>query len=150
MKRRLHQEDGVVLLLALGFIAFIGLVAVVLMNYATTNLRATVALRPVRSTEFAADGAVEGAINKLRQDPDACSGGKPNFYKVTPTINNQPIKLDCTEISASPRLVTFTAKCDTGGSSACPVGTTVLIARVRFDGVAPSVIPAVENWSVIQ
>lgn len=149
MRRRARQEDGAVLLIALGFITFIGVVAVALGNYAFTNLRATIALRPVRAAEFAADGAVEGAINKLRQDPTACAGDKTNFYKVSPVINNQPVDVDCDELATSPSLrVLFIAKCASGGAPSCPAGTKLLVARVRLEGSVPSVKAIVESWSV--
>lgn len=148
MRRRTQQEDGAILMIALGFITFVGVVAVVLGNYVYTNLRATTALRPVRSAEFAADAAVEGAINKLRQDTSACTGSKTNFYKVSPAVNSQPIDLDCTELVTWPALrVLFTARCAAGGAASCPAGTKLLVARVRFEGTAP-LKAIVESWSV--
>lgn len=147
MRRKMQGEEGAILLLALGFISFIGVMGVVLGNYAFTNLRATIALRPARGLEFAADGAIEGAINKLRQDPTACAGDKTYFYKVTPVINGQPIDVDCDELATSPLRVALTAKCGTGGPK-CTANTKQIIAVVRFVGAVPTVAPNVESWSV--
>jgi hypothetical protein len=152
--RRLSDETGAVLLLALGFVAFVGLVTVVLLNYTETSARATSALRPVRSAQFAADGSVEGAINKMRQfraDSTApCVGG---FYSVSPALNGQGITLDCSGLtvvsSSTPSMdVTFTAKCPVAGSTGCPSGVTMITAVVRFAGTPPSVSTTVRSWSV--
>ena len=149
MKRRARQEDGAILLLALVFLTFIGVGAAMLLNYSSTNLRATVALRPVRSKEFAADGAVEGAINKLRQNAALCSTAKTGFFTVNPApLNAQPVVVDCAPVSTAPLRVMFTAKCDTGGSAICPAGTKLLVAKVRFDGATPATA-SVESWSVL-
>lgn len=159
-----NDETGQVLIMALAFIAFVGVVGVVLLNYATTNLRATVALRPVRSVEFAADGAVDGAINKLRHNPlsATCAAGK-DFYRTT--LSEQEIVIGCVPqvVSAVTPIVvraTFTAKCfaDTTSSTtttapvACPGGTPLLAARVLFreEGTPPVVKTTVESWSVKQ
>jgi hypothetical protein len=153
---RTGDESGVILLLVLGFIAFFGLVSVVLLDYVRTNHRATVVLRPIRSAQFAADGAIEGAINRMRQfRPDAtvpCGIGS-SFYTVKPPLNGQDIVLTCTNptvVAASPPTldVTFTAKCPTTGSAACPSGVAMITAKVRFTGTPPAVSATVLNWSV--
>jgi hypothetical protein len=144
-----------VLLLALGFVAFAGLVTIVLLNYTETSARATTKLRPVRSAQFAADGAVEGAINKMRQfraDSTAPCGN--NFYLVSPALNGQAITLNCsglTVVSSSPPTidVTFTALCPTV-SKGCPSTTNpgMITAKVRFSGAPPAVSSTILNWSV--
>ncbi|MGH9042614.1 MAG: hypothetical protein ACRDZ3_20560 [Acidimicrobiia bacterium] len=163
MIRRIRsEENGQVLVLALAFITFVGVVGVVLLNYATTNVKATVALRPVRSVEYAADGAIDGAINKLRHNPFSatCASGR-DFYRTV--INDQEIAVGCVRqvVSAtSPKIVraTFTAKCyaDTSSSTTttaptkCGAGSTLLSAQVLFQeqGSPPVVRTTVENWSV--
>jgi Tfp pilus assembly protein PilX len=155
-----HTDDerGVILILVLGFIAFMGLVSVVLLNYVSTSFNASAGLRTIRSAQYAADGAVEGAINKLRQFyPSATSacGGTTNFYTVTPPLNGQAIVLTCTNpvFTAPSQLdVTFTATCPSAGSVGCPasggVGVAMLTARVRFTGSPPTVAATILDWSV--
>jgi hypothetical protein len=149
VKRRAQQEDGAILLLTLAFLTFIGVGAAMLLNYTTTNNRATVVLRSVRAADFAADGVVEGAINKLRQNTALCATAKPAFFAVNPSpLNGEPVVVDCAPVSTTPFRVTFTARCDTGGSSACPLNTKLLIAKVRFEGTIPAAA-YVESWSVL-
>lgn len=151
---RASDETGAVLLLALGFIAFAGLVTVALLGYVDTNFRATTQLRPVRSAQFAADGAVEGAINKLRQfRPDATAPCVNSLYTVKPALNNQDIVLNCsglTVVSASPTTidVTLTALCPNVASTKCPQNAALVTAKVRFTGTAPTVTTTVLNWSI--
>jgi hypothetical protein len=163
VRRRLRQvtadETGAVLLIVLGFIAAIGFLGLALIDYAATNLRATTALRPVRTVKYAADSSVEAAINKFRQDFSVpCP--KTNFYKIAVVgadgvpidslVTSQDIVVDCgpQTISGSSRQVTFTARCNSGTPD-CPAGKTVLVARVKFEGTAP-VKTTVETWSVHQ
>lgn len=159
LRRAAAEETGAALLIVLGFIAVIGFMGLALVGYATTNLKATNALRPVRTTKYAADSAVEAAINKFRQDFTVpCP--KDKFYKIAVVGNNgvpidslvtrPDIRVDCGPqvISGSTRQVTFTAKCDSGTPD-CPAGTTLLVARVKFEGTAP-VKTTVETWSVHQ
>ena len=65
-RRRATGEDGVSLLLALGFLAFFGLAIPPLLDLATTNLLATSRLHEQRAVVYAADGATDGALQYLR------------------------------------------------------------------------------------
>lgn len=152
--RRAADETGAVLIFALGFIGFIGLVTVVLLNYTDTAARGTTQLRPVRSAQFAADGAIEGAINKMRQfraDSTAPCGN--NFYTVAPALNSQAITLNCSGLtvvsSTTPTIeVTFSAVCP-AVSKGCPSTTDPMItAKVRFSGAPPAVTSTILNWNV--
>lgn len=154
-RARAADESGVVLLLALGFLAFIGVITVVLLSYTDTSARATTGLRPVRSAQFAADGAVEGAINRLRQfRPDATAPCIHNLYTVSPALNGQDIVLNCdslTVVSASPTPtidVTLTAVCPATRSAGCPANAVMITAVVRFAGSPPSVTPTIRSWSI--
>ena len=160
MRRAASDESGAVLLIALGFIAIIGFIGLALIDYAATNLRATTALRPVRSVKYGADAAVEGAINKFRQDFTVPCGSAtavaPNFYRLKVDGSQhldpamQDIVVDCGPqiISGSSRQLTFTARCL--GTPYCRAGTTVLVAKVKFQGTPPNVTTTVETWSVHQ
>lgn len=147
MRRRITQDErGVVLAFTLGAVAFLGFVGLAVLNYAGTSYRATVALREQRSIAYAADAALEGAINKLRSDPEATCGN--DFYKGRmpdgSAINGQPIVLHCTTVTPSPNLVvTFSARCPAGGTPACAAGVEVASARVRVPTSGPA---SVEYW----
>lgn len=149
----MHDESGAILVIALAVIAFVGLLGAALLNYATTNLKATSALRPVRGADYAADGAVEGAINILRRNPvSALCNGADGFYRAVPKLDDQEIAVACskTTITSSPVKVraVFTAKCAAPTSAACPTGVTVLTAQVLYDEPQPGVITTtVESWS---
>jgi Tfp pilus assembly protein PilX len=160
LRRAAADETGAVLLIVLGFIAVIGFLGLALIDYAATNLRVTTALRPVRTAKYSADSAVEAAINKFRQDFTVpCP--KTKFYKIAVVgtdgvpveslVTSQDIVVDCgpQTISGSSRVVTFTARCDSGTPD-CPAGKTVLVATVKYDGAPPAVTTTVQSWSVHQ
>lgn len=150
MTRRVHGEQGQILLLALGFITVLGLATVVLLSYTTTNLRATAKLRPVRSVQFAADGAIEGAINKMRLDTNAPCGA--NFFTAAESLNGQPIVVTCVHVSGTPATPTvtktFTATCPPSGTSDCPDNELQLTATVLFDKSQAPAKTTVQKWSV--
>jgi hypothetical protein len=143
------RESGQVLLIALAFITFVGVVGVALLSYATTNLHATIVLRQLRSQEYSADGAVDVAINMLRNNTALVCG--TTFFVAAPSLlNQQGIVVNCARNGgALPLDVTFTATCGNSGTSACPSGVALLVARVTFTGTAPSVATRVETWSVL-
>jgi hypothetical protein len=64
--RRCRGEDGVSLLLAIGFLAFAGLFIPTLLTLGTTNLLATSRLQEQRGAVYAADGATDAALQYLR------------------------------------------------------------------------------------
>src|ERR1700674_4796335 len=82
------NEEGQILLIALAFITFVGVVGVALLSYAATNLHSTNVLRQLRAEEFAADGAVTVAVNSLRQNGWPCP--------TTPVVlNNLTVVVTC-------------------------------------------------------
>ena len=132
------DEEGMVLIFALAFIAFVGVVGVATMSYASTNLKAGVALRPVRGVQYAADAAVEGAINKLRLDSTLPCTTTGDFFRADPPVNGQDIVLnlvDCTSPATLPRDVTFVASCPSVAGTACPANRRLLVARVHYERV---------------
>lgn len=166
MKRIRTEEGGQVLVIALGFLAFIGVIAVVLLNYATTNIRATTTFRATRAVDYAGDGAVEGAINKFRHNPltETCTAG--NIFYLT-TLNDQKVAVECVpqvindgepDPESMEVRATFTARCwvdpavttTTTGPAPCLADQELLVARVLFReaGEPPAVRTVVESWSV--
>lgn len=154
---RLRAQNGQTLILALGFISLFSIVGASLLNLATTNLRASTNLRDLRAAQFAADGAVETAINRVRFDSAAENG---NCLAET-VINSQKIRVDCTgTIANSVSTVTLVACRSNGG--VCTSAPKVLEATVTIDrsgGIVgcppiptrtdPECVPvAVKTWSV--
>ncbi len=151
------EEEGMVLIFALAFIAFVGVVGVATLSYASTNLKAGVALRPVRGVQYAADAAVEGGINKLRLDPTLPCTTTGDFFRADPPLNGQFIDLtmvDCTAATTLPRDVTFIASCPSVAGTACPANKRLLVARVHYERVTDPVTHTTDvtttnlSWSV--
>ena len=150
----MRDERGVVLLLALGFIAFIGVIAVVLGKYAVTNLRSTIGLRDVRSNQFSADSAMDGAINAVRW-MSAATVPTTASSCFTTTLSQQTgaqsLRVDCSTTGTTlpaTQHVSFTACL---GAAACTSTNALLVATVDYDrSGTPSLSAPVKvlSWSV--
>jgi hypothetical protein len=66
----MHGEDGVSLLLALGFLVLFGLVIPPLLNLGSTNLLTSSRLQEQRAVVYAANGVTDSAIQYLRAHPE--------------------------------------------------------------------------------
>jgi len=64
--RRLRQDDGAILIIAIVVITAVALVVGAVLTRGDGSVRATIALRQVAGTTYAADGAAQIAINDLR------------------------------------------------------------------------------------
>jgi hypothetical protein len=135
-----HDEAGQVLLLAMAFIMFVGVIGVALLGYATTSLRATIKLRDVRDSEFAADGAVDGAINALRSDSLLVTPTDPCF---TAHLNGQDVYVTCSGVVPGDVIL---SACLASVPPPCQGSDPLLVAKVVFSAPGPNV--AVESWSV--
>jgi hypothetical protein len=93
-------DEGSALVLALVFLSLFGLFVAVLLSFAQTSLRTTVAVRDQRRVSFAADGGVDGAINHIRSntswgvDP-AATGGSNTCPSFTSDVNGQSVAVTC-------------------------------------------------------
>jgi hypothetical protein len=140
---RSREEDGAVLLIALGFLAFIGVVAAVLLNYATTSIRDTGTLRDIRAREYAADGVVDAAINKVRGDISVSNSNSC----LAATLNGINLRVDCSDTVGDGVDVTFTA-CPATAPQPCPANMARLVTRVHYiRSVTPAGI-AINAWSL--
>src|ERR1700674_932832 len=84
-------EAGATLVLALVFVLVISLVLMAIVTLSGTNLIDTAQLQNARSVEYAADGAVDAAIQAVRYQPSpitACSTG--SGFSFPATINSTP------------------------------------------------------------
>lgn len=140
-------ERGAVLVLALIFLLAIGLVLAALVTLAGTNLLATTNLQIQRDVEFAADAAVDGAIQMLRT---------PGPMVACPTPLKQPVRVgtvtmavqcsSATPPGASGRIVEFDACSATLTTFAQCEAAAVIRARVTYDD-QPTVGAGVDVWS---
>src|SRR5437879_5717516 len=130
---RRREEGGQTLLLALGFLTFFGVICAGLLNFAFTNLRSSISLRDVRAVHFAADGAVDAAINRARFD---ASAGFPiqsgTGCLPTTTVNGQSLYVDCSA-SVSGAVSTVTLLSCQSSVSPCLSTSAVLRAQVDID-----------------
>jgi len=154
MRTKLNDEDGQALLLALAFVVFFGLVIAAMLGFATTNLLATQRLGEDRAARYAADSAMDGAIQYARTPGGTPSGLSAGAYGAVPCITfsyTDPAGVAATvtcKSLANPtdldRKVQFTAS----------VGTVPKIqATVLFhDSTSGSGPPAVDvlSWTVCQ
>ena len=142
---RSRDEEGAVLLIALAFLTFIGVVASILLTYATTSMRDTAGLRDIRGREYAADGVVDAAINKIRG-----SFALSNLTCLAPTtLNGVSLRVDCTDTGVPAGVdVTFTACPTSNPLPSCP-NEQRLVARVHYNRSVPAPAPLTVNaWSL--
>ena len=96
-EHRLEGEDGSVLVMALAFLSLFGLAIAALLGFADTSFRTTIAVRERSAGLYAADGAVEAAINAWREPSSgvgssagACGSFSP------PVVNDVATRVECT------------------------------------------------------
>lgn len=87
-RARLADDKGASLVLALIFITVVAVVMGVVLSYAETNLRTTVAMRGQAASSAAADGAAKVAVNELRRGPFDGSGDCFGTSGATRTLSN--------------------------------------------------------------
>jgi hypothetical protein len=139
---RLRDEDGQALLLALGFILFFGLVIPAILGFAEASVRATTALREQRNIVYAADGAMDGAIQYGRRNPAVGAYGAVPCLAYSATLNGKTATVTCVSVgspTSMDRLVTFTASVD---------GVARVQAEVVFFGSTATPAPVrVISWT---
>ncbi|QSR25793.1 hypothetical protein CFH99_09180 [Nocardioides aromaticivorans] len=77
--RRFRDDRGAMLVIALVIITTVAVVTGALLSKSWTNVRATVSLRGVAGTSYAADASAKIAINNLRLGKDAPGWVTPSF-----------------------------------------------------------------------
>ena len=154
---RARDEDGQVLLLALGFLLFFGLVIGAMLTFAGASVLGAQRLREQRSSVYGADGAVDAAIQVARTDtgvgaygdarcqPPGASSATPVLLTTTATTPDATTtKVICNwspDFLQPDRTVTFTSF--VGGT------TPVVRATVTFHDSASAVLPDVTivSWT---
>lgn len=88
-------EEGSALILALVFLSLFGLLISVLLSFAETSFRTTLAVRSQGGAVYAADGVVEAAINAIRYDGNSGRYGYACPTPSLPAINGQQATVTC-------------------------------------------------------
>ena len=154
---RVRHEDGQALPLALGFLVFFGLVIGAMLTFAGTSIRSTERLREQRSTVYAADGAIDAAIQVGRTDTgvgaygDArcqapgSSSATPALLTTTATTNdNTAATVICNwspDFLQPDRTVTFTSFV---GGTATPIVRATVVYR---DSAGSPLRVDVSSWT---
>jgi type II secretory pathway pseudopilin PulG len=155
---RARDEEGQVLLLALGFLLFFGLVIGAMLTFAGASVLGSQRLREQRSTVYAADGAIDAAIQVARTDtgvgaygdarcqPPNTSSANPVLLTTTATTDdNTAVKVICNwspDFLQPDRTVTFTSFV---GGTAAPVVRATVIYHDSASAVLPDV--TIVSWS---
>lgn len=135
-------ESGAALLLAIVLVFVLGVVFVALGSATSNDLLNSNNLTTVRSTEYAADGAMTIAIHSVRYGSNAYA--KTMATNCLPSLNPETINgvtmyVYCTRISYQPfsptRNILFEACMS---SSPCTSSNTVIQAEVDFDDFDPN------------
>jgi hypothetical protein len=151
-------ETGAALILALAFVVMIGTICAGLLALVTSSVGVRVPLDAARAREYAADGAVEGAIARVggqeRPGVDPCAPAA-GFDLVT--LDDVTIRVDCRSSLAlfahdglvlEQRAVTFTACVD--AATTCTDASAIIRAEVVFartESGAPAAT-SVRSWTV--
>jgi hypothetical protein len=161
---RLRDDDGQALVLALGFLVFFGLVIGALMSFVGTSVLSTQRLREQRATAYAADGAVDAAIQAGRSDGSVgafgatpCMHSAPFTNTASPATTGDPkeptvvVTVTCVanQGAFTDRDVTFTACVSVNGTD-CSNATKLVVAEVHYlDNIDTSVPPVVDvlRWT---
>jgi hypothetical protein len=134
-------EGGATLILTLIFVVVIGAVVAGLLSLASTNLLATTNLQNQRNLEFAADAAVDGAIQSLRHQAPTSPVTCPNFPSgagQSVTVNGDQLVVECSMAilpNSFGRLVEFDA-CPPGLSFSSCTAQSIVRANVSYDDLS--------------
>jgi type II secretory pathway pseudopilin PulG len=155
-----RDEQGVALALALVFIVLVGVVTTALLSSLTSSVDQRSVLDNLRGRQYAADGAVEREIARVRgiAAPGAGLGdcnpaGTPRTYN---DLDGVTIRVDCTNVPTLTRTgyiqrdVVFTS-CISNGS-ACTTANTIVRAQVNYeaaDAETPTITKTyIQSWTV--
>lgn len=133
--RARRDEEGSALVLALVFLTVLGVFIGAVLSFGSTSLRTTIAVREQRDFVYAADGAVDGAINAIRSDASLgkkgglCPDFVAPFYEADPS-RTKTVTVACSGLSGS--------GASTGGSSSTvnmPAQAVLALAASGEDGL---------------
>ena len=140
---RFHDEEGAALIVAMGFLAFFGIVIGAILGLARASVGTTQGLAVQRSNAYAADAALEVAIRAGRKDPAIGGfGASPCMHSTaftttatTSDATTATVTCVATQAPLADRDVIFTARVN---------GVAIAVAEVRYldDPLAPAGTPS--------
>jgi Tfp pilus assembly protein PilX len=152
-----RDEEGQALILALGFLVFFGLVIGAMLTFAGASLRSSERLREQRASVYAADGAIDAAIQVGRTDtgvgaygdprcqPPGTSSATPVLLRTTATTDDNTVaSVICNwspDFLQPDRTVTFTSFI---GATTTPVVRTTVVYH-DSGGTVPDV--NISSWT---
>jgi hypothetical protein len=158
-----RHDRGASLVVAVGFVVFIGAITAGLSAMVTSQLTGRIALSQVRDEQYAADAAVEQAIASLRGSirttAAACGGITSGTSTGTSrsTTNGRAIRVDWTMacgvirttdgVAVAQHNAVFTSCPDS--SNACTDAVSIVRAQVNFQVGSTGAVTAtfVQSWS---
>jgi hypothetical protein len=163
MARRFRGERGAALILAIAFMVVVGGIGAAVTASVTSGLNGRVVLDELRNREYAADGAIETSITRIRGlsnpggNPAECSSTTPVDSPFT--LNGVTVRVDCVNAPAvvgAPNAIVlqknviFTACVNTGIKCSDDNHNVIIRASVNFQGTGPpgQVKTYVQAWSV--
>jgi hypothetical protein len=150
-KSRGRGDEGAVLILALVFIIAVGLIVGALANLTMNDLNNTTVFNSVRAEQYAANSAVQVAVQSMRYTPLVGANQTLNAYppsycwgssspSTVTNVNGVSFTVWCSTVqdlaSASTRTVTFYA-CDPSLSASQCAASPKLQAVVVYDDYPP-------------
>jgi hypothetical protein len=116
LQRRVHGEDGTSLLLAIAFIAFLGIFTVAILGVTYTDFKTTTVARTRADGLYASDGGADFALERFRTLPwTTCPGTSTPLTPGPGALNNS------TSVT-----VNYACSSTTVGASPAACGTTIL------------------------
>ncbi len=157
--RSTDPERGAALLLAIAVIVVVGLIMASLFPLITTSLHDRTVLDSIRDREYAADGAIEFAVARVRGIGGAGPALAPCGGPDARSANGVTIRVDCANVPTLTtrgylqRNVIFSACVDTSPSVACTDASAVVRVQVNYETPSSGPSPAitrtyVQSWSV--
>ncbi len=153
-----RDERGASLVLAIVFMVVAAAIGAGMTAAVTSGVNDTTALAAARNREYAADGAIETSIARVRGIANAgiAAPGCPNIYN--PGLNGVPIRVDCANTPSVARTptgtvviqnnVTFMACLDQTPSVPCTSANAIINAVINYEANGAQESAFVEAWSV--
>lgn len=161
-----RNDEGAALLMVLGFVVLVSAITGGLLSYLSTTVKHRVPLDAIRAREYAADGAIEDAITRVRSlahpGSDPCGNGPGNVSgHYVLTLNATTIRVNCTTANTAviggatvlqQTNIVFTACVEAGVN--CTDGTAIIRAQVNYEmpvvQSGPDVVTRtyIQSWSV--
>ena len=115
IRRRLHDDRGASLILAMVFLTVLSLLSVSVVTLTGTGAKVASTADAVLNQDYSADAGMEAAIQALTADQTKCTSSSPTYTLPStsqPTINGVAVSYSCTY--------------DSGGASGVTTGSSLL------------------------